>query len=104
MSTSISRSEDLGRDTRLARAAAEATINRLGYAQPIPRRWLTSAEAAAYLGFASGDVLAVLRAQGRAPPHVGTGKMIRYDIKVLDQWIESQPTKPQAKIDGLARD
>jgi len=77
----------------LAEAAAKATINRLGPAQQIPRRWLTSKEAAAYLGYASADVLAVMRAHGKAPPHVGSGKQIRYDITVLDQWVASRPTK-----------
>jgi hypothetical protein len=27
-----------------------------------------------------------------APPHVGSGKQIRYDINILDQWIASRPT------------
>ena len=77
----------------MAPACAEPTIRGLGGFHPPRRRWLTSAESAAYLGLASADVLAVWRAQGRAPPHVGTGKMIRYDINVLDEWVASRPTQ-----------
>jgi hypothetical protein len=76
----------------ITHTTASAAAGALGRYYPLARRWLTSAEAAAYLGFASGDVLAVMRAQGRAPPHVGTGKMIRYDINVLDAWVASRPT------------
>jgi Helix-turn-helix domain len=81
------------RNQLLEDAVLEAALKRASSVQPLARRWMTSKEAAAYLGYANGDVLAVLRAQGRAPPHVGSGKQIRYDIKTLDEWMASRPTK-----------
>jgi hypothetical protein len=99
MSTAAHRPQGLSEhDTLVAEVAAKVAVNQLVQTQPIPRRWLDSKEAASYLGLASADVLAVWRAQGRAPPHVGTCKMIRYDINVLDQWIATRPTKPAAHV------
>jgi hypothetical protein len=93
MSTTAHRPQGLSEHEMLvAEVAARVAIYRLSQVQPIPRRFLNSKEAASWLGLASADVLAVWRAQGRAPPHVGTGKMIRYDINVLEEWMASRPT------------
>jgi hypothetical protein len=90
----------------LARSSDEKArpADRRAHVQPVSRRFLNSKEAASYLGLASADVLAVWRARGRAPPHVGTGKMIRYDVSVLDQWIATWSAKPAAPGRATPRD
>jgi len=62
------------------------------------KKWLTTKEAANYISY---PVRSLQRArsndkEGRkiagkdAPPHVGTGKDIRYDRDELDKWMRSE--------------
>lgn len=63
-----------------------------------PNRLLTERDAAAYIGF-SRAFLANARSYGdlpgrtAAPPFIKIGRIIRYDLRDLDSWIEAHRKK-----------
>ena len=57
------------------------------------KRLLNTPEAAEYLGMEPGT-LENWRYQHKGPPVTPLGRLVRYDIKDLDAWIEAQ--KPAA--------
>ena len=61
----------------------------------IPKVNLSASEASHYLGIGKTD-LDVARVTGQfrgvtPPPFIRLGRSVRYRIKDLDQWLESQP-------------
>jgi hypothetical protein len=77
----------------LAEQVAAAVVRLLPAVLPAQRRWLNNAQAAAYLGFANGNVLSSLRTRGLDPPHHGCGRMLRYNVAQLDEWVRGLPTR-----------
>lgn len=53
------------------------------------KRLLDTANAAAYLDMEQGT-LENWRYRGQGPPWVHLGKLVRYDLKDLDKWIDDQ--------------
>jgi predicted DNA-binding transcriptional regulator AlpA len=69
-------------------ALADAIADRLQKNPPVPRKWLSSQQAAAYLGL-SEQTLALRVKQGNAPPStLISRKARRFAIAKLDHWIE----------------
>jgi len=56
---------------------------------PEPKRYLTTVEAAAYLGL-SDKSLEHWRLNRKGPPYIKAGGAVRYDIRKLDRWLESR--------------
>ena len=80
-------------------AADEQTENTLSNAVPdtsatggLPRRWLRAREAAAYLGICYHR-LGVLREQGRGPQYRKFGRMVIYDVRDIDAYMEALPAR-----------
>jgi len=69
-------------------ALADAIADRLRKNPPVPRKWLSSQEAAAYLGL-SEQTLALRVKHGNAPQStLISRKARRFAIGELDRWIE----------------
>jgi len=64
---------------------------------PDNTRLLTNAEAAHRLGL-KPDSLTVMRARGTLPiPYHKVGRLIRYDPRDLDAWLEQQRVEPASE-------
>jgi hypothetical protein len=65
----------------------------------IERRLITEADAARYMGV-SRSYLANSRCSGNegAPAFVQHGRMIRYDLRDLEAWIEERKHKPTGAV------
>lgn len=60
---------------------------------PAPRKWYTTAEAAAYLRMAPNG-LVTMRHQGQGPLfHRPTWRLVRYSIAALDKYLEDHPER-----------
>jgi predicted DNA-binding transcriptional regulator AlpA len=60
-----------------------------------PRRLVDTKTAAKYLGF-TPHYLDQLRSQGKGPPYHRIGRSIRYDLNLLDKWLEDRTVYPSA--------
>jgi hypothetical protein len=56
-----------------------------------PKNFLTNSEAAIRLDV-EADTLTLWRSKGKGPEHVGEGKMVRYSVKAVDDYIAALPT------------
>jgi excisionase family DNA binding protein len=69
----------------------------------VQQRYLTTAQAAAYLGVSPGH-LVNLRTQGLGPTYACFGRSVRYDLSDLDSFMadRKQASKPsrQAQTEG----
>lgn len=72
-------------ETVAIRAAIKATQLVLAN-PPTPKRFLSTRQAAQYTGL-SIDVLQLWRSQGRGPRYRRLYRAIRYDVRVLDEWM-----------------
>jgi hypothetical protein len=69
--------------TRVLLAAANSLVP--------PKKFITNVEAAARIGV-TPDTLSVWRSQGEGPQHVGSGKLVRYAVTAVDDWLAALPT------------
>jgi hypothetical protein len=59
----------------------------------VPDTWMTSAEAAAHVRMSRWHFQRLCR-QGRGPPCVGAGKLMRFKQSRVDSWLaDSQPQR-----------
>jgi hypothetical protein len=56
-----------------------------------PRKFLTNTQAAVRLGPIEPDTLSLWRSKGLGPPWVGSGKMVRYAVTAIDDYIAALP-------------
>ncbi len=60
-----------------------------------PRRLVDTKTAAKYLGF-TPHYLDQLRSQGKGPPYHRIERSIRYDLNLLDKWLDDRMVDPSA--------
>lgn len=64
--------------------------------EPIKRRLFNIREVAAYTGL-SVHTLYTMVSQRRIP-YVKTGRLIKFDLKAIDTWIERNSVKPLSRM------
>jgi len=55
-----------------------------------PRKFLTNVQTAARLDV-EPDTLSLWRSKGEGPAHVGSGKLVRYAVTAVDDWLAALP-------------
>lgn len=70
----------------------------------IPKRYLNIDEVASYLEISSTTIYSMV--QERSIPFIKLGgkKLIRFDVKAIDKWMEKQIIPPKPKIDFIPQE
>lgn len=63
-------------------------------ASPFPNTWLSTKEAARFLGI-HPDTLRRWRREGIGPRYSRIGRLIRYHVDTLDEWLRSKEQDSQ---------
>ncbi|TDR50213.1 helix-turn-helix protein [Halomonas ventosae] len=70
-------------------------------AETVPKRYLSTGEAAAYLGLSPNSVNQSRWSKrlcgNTAPPHITLGRRVMYRIEDLDAWVESNAVEGGAQ-------
>jgi excisionase family DNA binding protein len=75
----------------IAQEVATRVLGVIGNQSSVPKVWLNTSEAAAYMGCAR-DHLGKLRERGTGPTYRKFGKSVIYNTAELDEFMRAMPT------------